>query len=533
MTTNAMTKQWTHESFLSEPEADSLFNQMLLQPWLEKSSDCAEIHYGCSYTLRGGARDAEIPEIPTFLADISSRISHHIGMPVNYIQCHRFGSTLAVNPHPDPAGMIVPMLALGQARTFRVGGTMPKSAYFRNQVQRKVEIHIPEEEILLTHGSLLTFDGGRVLHSMFPADQDPAFAANGFPYRITLLFRYTTPAMREKGTVKNKKSQQEYAEVKERFNHPLLAASEKEGSMTHETKSLDQPLLAASELKIDTLSDLEDRLGEIAKRINAGLEVWKRDAKEAGGILLKLKDSKPHGEWLPYLKTLSKKLKVSERTCERWMAKATGTSATPKLKDGKTVHGYPQDVIRHIFQTAIRQGDEHRALQCAVELDESGSTEWMWGRMPVIASEDIGLARLGLQREIETLQLQWKRKRGDKMFSSHRLFLIHAVLLLVRVQKSRLTDHALIEYYNHQEPIEISETDLATADAATDPIVIIDADLDGHSTAGRKLGRRNNTAEGINFFWGVSAQLNHVAPIDDPYKEKARQTLIRTRTETA
>ncbi|MGA8025060.1 MAG: hypothetical protein WB990_18980, partial [Candidatus Acidiferrales bacterium] len=50
-------------------EADTLFQKMLQQKWgdgLDGSK--TSIHYGCSYTMYGGAADGEIPEIPSFLA---------------------------------------------------------------------------------------------------------------------------------------------------------------------------------------------------------------------------------------------------------------------------------------------------------------------------------------------------------------------------------------------------------------------------------------------------------------------------------
>jgi hypothetical protein len=277
-------------------------------------------------------------------------------------------------------------------------------------------------------------------------------------------------------------------------------------------------------------SALIARLMELHKGVNQAYALRDTQRLEAGQILLSLRKATPHGEWEPQLVEICKAIGMSRSTAHNYM-NAAEKGAVPKLKDGDTVNGYPMDVIRHCFQTAIRTGNEHRALQCTIELDQSGSAEWLWYRMPIIASEDVGLARLGLQREIDDLRVQWKRKRNDKRFNSHRLFLIHAVLLLVRVMKSRLSDHALIEYYNNQQPIEISEAEINDATAnATDSIVIIDDDLDKHSAVGRAKGRRGNTAEGINHFFDVSARLNNPAPIDDPYKEDARKTLIAKTT---
>ncbi len=155
-------------------EANMLFLKMLQQPWgngLDGSK--TSIHYGHSYTMYGGAADGEIPEIPSFLADIVARIERQIQMPVNYVQCHNYDPSKTVRPHKDPAGMIVPMLAMGQERTFRIGGTMHKWAYQFPQLRRKPEYHTPEKEVLLDHGRILTFNGGKILHSMMPADCDP------------------------------------------------------------------------------------------------------------------------------------------------------------------------------------------------------------------------------------------------------------------------------------------------------------------------------------------------------------------------
>jgi hypothetical protein len=90
------------------------------------------------------------------------------------------------------------MLCVGQERTFRVGGVFPPG-FFNPQKQRKVSDHKPKEELLLRHGSLLIFDGGHTVHSMYPAADDAQFNPNGFEWRFSILFRYTTEAMRKYG----------------------------------------------------------------------------------------------------------------------------------------------------------------------------------------------------------------------------------------------------------------------------------------------------------------------------------------------
>ena len=189
-------------NFLSKREADALYAQVTEFPWTtdKKMDGQSGVHFGKSYTLNGGARDGEIPVIDSSLLPLVSRVADETKTPVNYVQCHRWEGKAFVQPHRDPADMVVPMLTLGQSRTFRVGGTMPQGYYQITQSARKVERHEPAEEIVLNHGDLLVFTGGKVLHSMFPADQDAGFDAAGFEYRYSLLFRLTTDAMREYGT---------------------------------------------------------------------------------------------------------------------------------------------------------------------------------------------------------------------------------------------------------------------------------------------------------------------------------------------
>jgi hypothetical protein len=156
-------------------------------------------YFGKSYTLYGGPRSAEQPVLPSILLPLAKRVAEAAFAPVNYIQIHRMTPICDVRPHRDPAGMIVPMLTVGQARTFRVGGTMPNGYYRIRQQQRKIEKHAPEKLILMNHGDLLTFNGGLVVHSMYPATLDPNFNPGGFEYRYSILFRYTTDEMRERG----------------------------------------------------------------------------------------------------------------------------------------------------------------------------------------------------------------------------------------------------------------------------------------------------------------------------------------------
>jgi len=171
-----------------------LYAAMESFPWLAEDEGKFAVHFGKTYGAKGQPK-VEHPVDPILLP-IAERVGAVAHKQSNYIQCHRMGPDAVVRPHRDPAGMIVPMLTLGQTRTFRVGGAMPQRM---RQSQRSLESHAFAEEIVMNPGDLLIFTGGQVVHSMVGAKDDPQFKANGFDWRYSLLFRWTTDAMREFG----------------------------------------------------------------------------------------------------------------------------------------------------------------------------------------------------------------------------------------------------------------------------------------------------------------------------------------------
>lgn len=195
---SAPLRDWIYiPQFLSRQEADTLYTSLGEFPWLLSDEGKYSAHFGKSYAA-GGKLHVEHPIHPIFLP-VADRVAAVAHKQSNYIQCHRMGLDAFVRPHSDPAGMIVPMLTVGQGRTFRYGGTMPQSYYLKRQSQRKIDEHIPAEEVVMNHGDLLLFNGGRIIHSMFATKDDPNFNPNGFDWRYSLLFRWTSSAMREHG----------------------------------------------------------------------------------------------------------------------------------------------------------------------------------------------------------------------------------------------------------------------------------------------------------------------------------------------
>jgi replication-associated recombination protein RarA len=141
----------------------------------------------------------------------------------------------------------------------------------------------------------------------------------------------------------------------------------------------------------------------------------------------------------------------------------------------QTVGGYKCEEVTSAMQKCIRRGLEDAALFWATELDLSGFGEYVWKRLKIIASEDIGTENATIAGEIRALYQNWleQRKKDDTKHAPERLFLVHAILALCRSYKCRVVDHALIVFYEgKREKREIP-----------------DFALDRHTQRGRRLKR--------------------------------------------
>lgn len=167
-----------------------------------------------------------------------------------------------------------------------------------------------------------------------------------------------------------------------------------------------------------------------------------------------------------------------------------------------TPGGYKCGEVSSAMQKCIRRGLEEDALFWATELDRAGFGEYVWKRLRIICSEDVGLASPGLPTEIRALYDNWRdqRKKKDEHHGPERLFLVHAVFLLCRAPKSRIVDHALIALYEGTRPTP----------------EIPDFALDRHTLRGKRKRR------GWRHFWDEGARLvGEVLP--DSWRARAEQ----------
>ena len=144
--------------------------------------------------------------------------------------------------------------------------------------------------------------------------------------------------------------------------------------------------------------------------------------------------------------------------------------------DIKTKKGYDFFECSSALQKCIRRGLEEEALFWAVELYDSNFGEYVWKRLRIMTSEDVGLAEPMMPANIWALYRSYQeqaKKKEDKN-EPQRLFLTHAVLLLCRAKKSRMVDWTLLwAWLTH--PFR--------------KLVIPDFALDKHNERGRRLGR--------------------------------------------
>jgi replication-associated recombination protein RarA len=179
-------------------------------------------------------------------------------------------------------------------------------------------------------------------------------------------------------------------------------------------------------------------------------------------------------------------------------------------KNIQTRNGYEFFQVSSAFQKAIRRGDEDVALYFAAELFNSGYDEYLWKRIKIITSEDVGLAEPFLPMTVQALYRMYsdQRKKRDEKHQPEKLFLIHAVLLLVRANKSRLVDWALICAFEENRSAKPDIPDYA---------------FDMHARRGKAMGR------GIDHFWSEGTRLDpHTElPREDEYRKKAYSIFSR------
>lgn len=184
-----------------------------------------------------------------------------------------------------------------------------------------------------------------------------------------------------------------------------------------------------------------------------------------------------------------------------------------------TKGGYLLFEVSSAFQKSVRRGLEDEAMYWAVELWQSGYDEYLWRRIKIISSEDIGLAEPHISSEVYALyqmyqeQKSYDKKNKENEFPSQRMFLTHTILMICRAKKSRLADWFQVWTFRRHKREKRQIPDWA---------------LDKHTSRGARMGR------GIAHFVEEGAKLENAVLLDneDFYKQKAVEELNRPAEET-
>lgn len=160
----------------------------------------------------------------------------------------------------------------------------------------------------------------------------------------------------------------------------------------------------------------------------------------------------------------------------------------------RTKGGYDFFQVASALQKCIRRGMEDDAMYWAVELYESNYANYVWKRLIIMASEDVGLGDpdtivrlMALKQSYDFLTIKKEKSMPE------RLPFTNAVLLLVRSAKSRYVDHAITVWWHRN---------------ATERRVMHDWVFDMHTRKGKEMGR------GLDFFYSESAKIYNANKVE-------------------
>lgn len=171
----------------------------------------------------------------------------------------------------------------------------------------------------------------------------------------------------------------------------------------------------------------------------------------------------------------------------------------PDKPKKETVNGHSTYEAISALQKSIRRGEVDDAMYWMTDLVLSGEEWWLWKRLRIIVSEDVGPAWAEGPTTIQALyQMAYSTKE-------HALFAGDAVYRLCKAQKTRIIDNIT---YVHRE---------AHAQLRRD---VPDYALDMHTVRGRMQGR------GIDHFLDEAAVIfpeDRDGGYGDSWKERARK----------
>jgi replication-associated recombination protein RarA len=187
----------------------------------------------------------------------------------------------------------------------------------------------------------------------------------------------------------------------------------------------------------------------------------------------------------------------------------------------KTKLGYELPEVTSALQKSIRRGEVEHAMWWAQELLRSSYGAYLWRRLLVIASEDVGPAANDMVvvvralRENAIVLARRKNLRGED-WEAQSLQALHAVVALCLAPKSRLVPEADFVLRHRADSGERLE--------------IPDWALDHHTPAGRRRGLRKGTAASARFWKKEGRTIRPDAELlDNVWRDRFDEILDRER----
>ena len=165
-----------------------------------------------------------------------------------------------------------------------------------------------------------------------------------------------------------------------------------------------------------------------------------------------------------------------------------------------TKKGYDFFEVSSAFQKSVRRNMEEEACYWATELYNSGYDKYLWKRILIITSEDVGIAEPFMPATIKALHDTYFHLKAEKGGDQIRLMLFHAIILLCRAKKSRICDWSK-NYFHHKHD--------------THNLEIPDIALDVHTRRGKAKGR------GIQYYHDEGSQVMPAAPV--PFEKETQR----------
>lgn len=162
-----------------------------------------------------------------------------------------------------------------------------------------------------------------------------------------------------------------------------------------------------------------------------------------------------------------------------------------------TVNGYCFFEVSSALQKSVRRCDEGQAMFWALELYKSNYSKYLWKRIIIMASEDVGMAEPGFPAVIWALKQMYDflLEKKDK-HRPERLPFMHAIVALANARKSRYIDLCISVYENEHRKFAGKHQ-------------IPDYALDIHTRQGKKKGR------GLDHFYDEGSKINNPNKMPD------------------